>query len=141
MKNTLFSIGIIVALSSPFIRADDITVSRIVSVYDGDTIKVDIDSWPEVVGKGISVRVRGVDTPEIRGKCDSEKALAIRARDYVRNLLTGESVVKLRNVERGKYFRLVADVYSGDLLISQQLITRGYGRPYDGQSSRGTWCH
>lgn len=121
--------------------AETIEVSRVVSVYDGDTIKVDIDSWPEVVGKGISVRVRGVDTPEIRGKCDSEKALAIQARDYVRNLLTGESVVKLRNVERGKYFRLVADVYSGDLLISQQLITRGYGRPYDGQSSRDTWCH
>ena len=121
--------------------AETIEVSRVVSVYDGDTIKVDIDSWPEVVGKGISVRVRGVDTPEIRGKCDSEKALAIQARDYVRNLLTGESVVQLRNIERGKYFRLVADVYSGDISISRELIIRGYGRPYDGQSSRGAWCH
>jgi endonuclease YncB( thermonuclease family) len=31
--------------------AETIEVSRVVSVYDGDTIKVDIDSWPEIVAR------------------------------------------------------------------------------------------
>lgn len=28
----------------------DVTVSRVVSVYDGDTIKVDIDHWHPLIG-------------------------------------------------------------------------------------------
>jgi hypothetical protein len=37
----------------------------------------------------MSVRVAGIDTPEIRGHCDAEKQLAIKARDRVLALLAG----------------------------------------------------
>ena len=46
-----------------------VTVSKVISVYDGDTFRVNIDSLPPIVGKNIAIRVNGVDTPEIRGKC------------------------------------------------------------------------
>ena len=62
-------------------------VSKVISVYDGDTFRVDIDSLPPIVGKNIPIRLNGVDTPEIRGKCEHEKDLAIKARDFVRNKL------------------------------------------------------
>ena len=62
-------------------------VSKVISVYDGDTFRVDIDSLPPIVGKNIPIRLNGVDTPEIRGKCEYEKDLAIKARDFVRNKL------------------------------------------------------
>jgi len=65
---------------------------------------------PAVFGDDINIRVAGVDTPEIRGKCPAEKALAIEARDRVRELLTNAKTIDLLNVERGKYFRLVASV-------------------------------
>ncbi len=58
--------------------------ARVVSVYDGDTMTVDAEPWPGLVAR-TKVRVAGVDTPEIRGMCQAEKELAIRARDFVRS--------------------------------------------------------
>ena len=57
-----------------------VTVSKVISVYDGDTFRVNIDSLPPIVGKNIAIRVNGVDTPEIRGKCLYEKNLALKER-------------------------------------------------------------
>lgn len=64
--------------------------ARVVSVYDGDTLTVDAEPWPGVTIR-TAVRVNGVDTPEIRGKCQAEKDLAIQARDFVRGKV-GERV-------------------------------------------------
>ncbi len=81
--------------------------ARVVSVYDGDTLTVDAAPWPDVTIR-TKVRVAGVDTPEIRGKCQAEKDLAIRARDFVRATVGAE--VQLTNVRHGKYTsRVVAD--------------------------------
>ena len=55
-----------------------LTVSSIKSVYDGDTFTAYLPGYD----KAERVRVRGIDTPEIRGKCPSEKAAAIKARDF-----------------------------------------------------------
>ena len=60
--------------------------ARVVSVYDGDTLTVDAEPWPGLTAR-TKVRVAGVDTPEIRGKCQAEKDLAIQARDFVRSLV------------------------------------------------------
>ena len=65
-------------------------VSKVISVYDGDTFRVDIDSLPPIVGKNIPIRLNGVDTPEIRGKCQYEKDLALKARDFVRKMLASQ---------------------------------------------------
>ena len=70
---------------------------------------------PAVFGDDINIRVAGVDTPEIRGKCPAEKALAIEARDRVRELLTKAKTIDLLNVERGKYFSLFANVRIDDI--------------------------
>ena len=87
-----------------------VTVSKVISVYDGDTFRVNIDSLPPIVGKNIPIRVNGVDTPEIRGKCQYEKDLALEARDFVRVKLSNAKEIKLTNLQRGKYFRVVANV-------------------------------
>ncbi len=44
---------------------------------------VDAEPWPDVTIRA-RVRLAGVDTPEIRGECQAEKDLAVRARDFVR---------------------------------------------------------
>lgn len=110
----------------------------VISVYDGDTITVEAQIW---VRQTITtkVRIRGVDTPEIRGKCSNEKELAIKARDFIRALM-GETVI-LTNIEDGKYAgRVIADVYTeqGDL-VSAALLKENLGRQYDGGQRQG-WC-
>ena len=51
--------------------------------------------------------MNGIDTPEIRGKCQYEKDLALKARDFVRVKLANAKEIKLTNLQRGKYFRIV----------------------------------
>jgi len=46
--------------------------AKVIKVYDGDTFTVEAYPWPSLEAK-TSVRVNGVDTPEIRGKCEAEK--------------------------------------------------------------------
>ena len=69
--------------------------ARVVSVYDGDTLTVDAEPWPGLTAR-TSVRVAGVDTPEIRGECQAEKDLAVQARDFVRSTVGAQ--VQLTNV-------------------------------------------
>ena len=115
------------------------TVSAIVSVYDGDTFRADIEDWPAIVGENIPIRVRGVDTPEIRGQCEAEKMRARKARDFAARLLSKAGRSELRNIERGKYFRLVADVWVDGRNLATALIEAGLGRHYDGGRREG-WC-
>ena len=87
-----------------------VIVTKVINVYDGDTFRVNIDSLPPILGKNIAIRVNGIDTPEIRGKCQYEKDLSIKARDFVGGKLFNAKEIRLTNIQRGKYFRIVADV-------------------------------
>ena len=116
-----------------------VIVSKVISVYDGDTFRVDIDSLPPIVGKNISIRLNGVDTPEIRGKCKYEKDLAIKARDFVRNKLANAKEIKLNNLQRGKYFRVVANVIVDGVSLEQELLDNELAYNYTG-GKKSSWC-
>ena len=114
------------------------TPARVLSVYDGDTVKVEAAMWPGLAWTG-SVRVEGVDTPEIRGRCEGEKRKAVAARDFVRKQV-GKRVT-LVDVKKGKYAgRVVARIRLADGTdLTELLIRAKHGRPYDGGRRRG-WC-
>jgi endonuclease YncB( thermonuclease family) len=138
-----FLIGLIVATSLLSAKKEygNIVVDNIVSVYDGDTIKVNIKSYPPIVGQKISIRISGIDTPEIRAKCYKEKKLAIKARELVKSiLLNSTSTIELRNIKRGKYFRLVADVYIDGKSVADTLITNNLAVRYYGGKKIKDWC-
>jgi endonuclease YncB( thermonuclease family) len=116
-----------------------VTVSKVISVYDGDTFRVDIDSLPPIVGRNIPIRLNGVDTPEIRGKCEHEKDLAIKARDFVRNKLANAKEIKLNNLQRGKYFRVVANVMVDGVSLEQELLDKEFAYKYTG-GKKSSWC-
>ena len=115
-------------------------VSKVISVYDGDTFRVDIDSLPPIVGKNIPIRLNGVDTPEIQGKCQYEKDLALKARDFVRNKLANAKEIKLNNLQRGKYFRVVADVMVDGVSLEQELLDNELAYKYTG-GKKSSWCN
>ena len=116
-----------------------VTVSKVISVYDGDTFRVNIDSLPPIVGKNIAIRVNGVDTPEIRGKCQYEKNLALEARDFVRGKLSNAKEIKLINLQRGKYFRVVANVLVDGVSLEQELLDNKLAYRYGG-GKKLNWC-
>ena len=116
-----------------------VTVSKVINVYDGDTFRVNIDSLPPIVGKNIAIRVNGVDTPEIRGKCQYEKNLALKARDFVRDRLANAKEIKLVNLQRGKYFRVVANVLVDGVSLERELLDNELAYEYSG-GKKLTWC-
>lgn len=110
----------------------------VISTYDGDTFTAETRIWlGQILTTG--VRLDGIDTPEIRGKCAQEKILAIEARHRSQEL-TRDGVI-LRNIRTGKYAkRVVADVYlPNGISLADTLISEGLGRPYDG-GKRQSWC-
>ncbi|MBE72701.1 MAG: nuclease [Thalassospira sp.] len=108
--------------------------------YDGDTIYVAIPGLPDEIAN-MSVRVRGVDTPEMRGQCDSEKQLAQKARDYARQRLKAATSVQFCEPEWGRYGgRVVASVKIDGSPLDLELIENGLARPYDGKTKRQPWC-
>ena len=114
-------------------------VSKVISVYDGDTFRVDIGSLPPIVGKNIPIRLNGVDTPEIQGKCKYEKDLALMARDFVRNKLATAKEIRLTKLQRGKYFRVVADVMIDGVSLEQELLDNELAYKYTG-GKKSSWC-
>lgn len=78
--------------------------------YDADTITVQIPNVHPLIGEKISIRVYGVDTPEIRGKNKCEKKKANEAKIVVQEILTKAKRIDLLDIKRGKYFRIVANV-------------------------------
>jgi endonuclease YncB( thermonuclease family) len=111
-----------------------ITGGRVIKVYDADTItiasKLPYDQSPMY---RLSVRLNGIDTPEIKGKgiSDEEKESAKLARDYVSNLALNK-FVRLENIQSEKYGRILADVYIGDIYLNELLVKERYAVKYDG---------
>ena len=109
-----------------------LTCSEITSIYDGDTFRCTIPNVHPLIGNRIGIRVAGVDTPEMKDKRPEIKSLAQRAKQFTVQQLRSAKLVELRNVQRGKYFRIVADVYIDDKNLAEMLIKAGLGKPYDG---------
>ena len=110
------------------------------SCYDGDTCRFDIPNVHPFFGENIPVRLAGIDTPEKRGKCQHEKDLAIQARDYVMGILEKAQSITLKDVVRGKYFRIVATVEADGQDVSDLLIQEGLAVVYDGGTKVKDWC-
>jgi len=134
----ILSLGVFSSQAAP--EYGTVTVSKVISVYDGDTFRVDIDSLSPIVGKNIRIRLNGVDTPEIQGKCQYEKDLALKARDFVRNKLTNAKEIKLTKLQRGKYFRVVADVMVDGVSLEKELLENKLAYKYTG-GKKSSWCN
>ncbi|MDX1695059.1 MAG: thermonuclease family protein [Ketobacteraceae bacterium] len=117
----------------------DVLVTEVTSIYDGDTFRATIKDWPAIIGERIPIRVQGIDTPELRGKCDAEKRLARQAKQFTVEKLRSAKKIELRNIQRGKYFRLLADVYLDNQSLGAQLIKNQLAVPYSG-GAKVNWC-
>lgn len=118
--------------ASGALDADILQTAQVVSVYDGDTFKINLDCPVEVFCRDLSVRVRGIDTPEIKGKTAREKNLAQQAKQFTQHFLQ-QTPITLHHCGRDKYFRLLCEVTNGaGKDLAQELIQQDLGYAYDG---------
>lgn len=109
--------------------------------YDGDTLTVNIPGVPALIGKKISVRVAGIDTPEVRTKNKCEKEAGRIARNLVTATLRNAKTVELHNVQRDKYFRILADVIVDGRSLADVLLKNNLAYAYDGGTKASPdWC-
>ena len=80
-----------------------------------------------------TVRLRGIDCPEIHGKTEDEKARALLARKEMERLVLQKQVV-IKNIGTEKYGRLLADVYINDLHVNAHMLQKGFAVPYSGRT-------
>ncbi|MEI9885448.1 MAG: thermonuclease family protein [Rhizomicrobium sp.] len=107
-------------------------------VIDGDTFEATAAIW---LGQTVAVRVRiaGIDAPELRARCEAERARAEAARAYLGRRLAGGEVrlSALRHDKHGG--RVDAHVVDAQGDIAAHMIRAGLARPYDG-GRRDGWC-
>jgi len=97
--------------------------AKYLSNYDGDTIKFIVDLGFGV-SKKITVRVRGIDTPEMRDSDPAIKLTAYEAREFVSLGLSGadEIIIKTFQDKTGKYGRYIADVIFDGMDLGEELF-------------------
>lgn len=106
----------------------------VIKVYDGDTITIASKlHYIESPLYRFSVRLNGIDCPEIKGKDENEKECAQLAKQTMTNLVLNK-VVTLKNVETEKYGRILADVYLDDLHLNTYMLEKRLAVSYNGRT-------
>jgi micrococcal nuclease len=122
----------------------------VVRIIDGDTFEVRFPS-----GKVETVRLLGVDTPEVHDENDPAEFEGIptnqqgndwlrdwghKASEFARTEVGGEEIMIRTDQEadrRGSYGRLLVYAYRDDgKLFNKQLIAQGYARMYDSEFAK-----
>ena len=109
--------------------------ATVTSVYDGDTMTVDIDLGFSIVLRNIKLRLLGINTPELRGGTKITKSYAREARDFVRQKCLGKEVL-IQSNGKGKYGRWLATVWHKDnektseKSINDLLLENNLAEPY-----------
>jgi len=113
--------------------------AKIERVVDGDTIYVDVDLG-FYLRQVMNVRLKGIDTPEIRG---DERPEGLQAKQFVEDTLAQCPAVVIRTHKMGKYGLYIADLWyklgsddeteilASGTLLNQELLDRGLAEPYD----------
>lgn len=148
MIRTIGVISILIGMSWQARAADNCTHDetsfrcvKYIRNYDADTITFEIPNIHPLLGKNISVRVLGVDTPELRTKDQCEKNLSKIAKTSVAKLLKNAKKIDLVNIKRGKYFRIVADVQIDGKSLTSMLLEQKLAYSYDGGTKKKMdWC-
>ncbi|WP_348236232.1 thermonuclease family protein [Leptolyngbya subtilissima] len=99
--------------------AKTLPTATVVSVGDGDTLRVEGQDGP------VTIRLACVDAPE------SSQAFGPEATLRLRQVISTGQPVEVRAIERDRYGRTVAEIYSGGESVGLQLVREGYAVVYE----------
>ncbi|MBD2232913.1 thermonuclease family protein [Phormidium tenue] len=99
--------------------AKTLPTATVVSTGDGDTLRVQGQDGP------VTIRLACVDAPE------SNQAFGPEATLRLQQLVSTGQPVEVRAIERDRYGRTVAEIYSGGQSVGLQLVREGYAVVYE----------
>jgi micrococcal nuclease len=99
------------------------------SVYDGDTIRVDIDLGFNNWIKNESLRLFGINTPEIRG---NERERGLVSRSWLIEQIPEGSAITIQTFKdsKGKYGRYLAVIYKDGTNLNERMVVLGLAERY-----------
>lgn len=102
--------------------------AKVVKVYDGDTITVDVDLGFGVWMHKQKIRLVGINTPEVRGE---EREEGLKSRDWLREkILDKQITLRTAKDRKGKYGRWLGAVILHSTNINQEMISLGLAEKY-----------
>ena len=111
--------------------------AKVISVYDGDTVTLMIDQGMKHFAR-VKVRLVGINTPEIRTTDLEEKKRGYLAKNFLKDLIEGKTVV-VHTVKKGKFGRWlgVLWLYEEDMTelgqsLNDLMIQEGHAVAYNG---------
>lgn len=108
--------------NQPAATTASVVVTTLLRVNDGDTFYCNINKFPPLLGNNIGIRVRGIDAPELSSKDDAQRSIALAAKRLTHDCLWNADEIVLKNLSRGKYFRIIADVYYDGTNLALELL-------------------
>lgn len=107
-------------------------VTKVYSVYDGDTCTLSIDLGLNTIRHKEKVRLYKIDTPELRGVSAEEKLKGLEARDWLRDRLykASEIIIKTHKDKSGKYGRLLGELVADGVNLNNEMLELGLAKPY-----------
>jgi endonuclease YncB( thermonuclease family) len=126
------------------VPAETLTIeqSDIKYIYDADTFYLHCQQGFKCKKQKLGIRVMGVDTAEIKGKCQGEKRLARQAKQFaVEKIRAAQSIELVINPRKRyeRWGRLLAWVKLDGHDLAEMLIAANLGRVYHGKKRKG-WC-
>lgn len=86
--------------------------AKIISVYDGDTCRADIDLGLKVWINNEKLRLLRINAPELRG---DEREEGLKSRDFLREQIADKEVIlQTHKDKQGKYGRYLAEIWVTD---------------------------
>ena len=117
-------------------ETESYNIRTITRIIDGDTFDCILDLGFDVLLEA-RVRMMGIDTPESRTRDLEEKKYGLLAKEWLKEKIGHAEDVTVRTQvdnEKGKFGRILGQVWVGDQNINKQMIEEGYAVAYWGQS-------
>ncbi|MCX7976440.1 MAG: thermonuclease family protein [Bellilinea sp.] len=97
--------------------------ARVISVIDGDTIKIEINN------QKINLRYIGINAPELDS---NEREIAEQALQFNAQMVENQTVTLYTDIsETDRFGRLLRYVFVDDIFVNYELIRMGYARQRD----------
>ena len=114
---------------------------KVVRVVDGDTVDIDIDLGFDIHLRKERVRIYCIDCEESRTRDKEEKKYGLAAKKYVKDFLSGSTVVLITKKydAKGKFGRILGDFHvmdkdGNERVLSSAMILTHHAVLYEGQN-------
>jgi len=105
-------------------------------IVDGDTVDVVIDLGFDIYYSS-RVRLYGIDTPESRTRNKDEKVRGLMSKEYLIDALSkGQVVIKTHKDKKGKFGRVLGEMYVADKNINLMMVDDHLAVKYKGQNKK-----